>query len=174
MVIVSNFPLNWHLSTYGLVEWMVANNTTQSSKVPKKCPATNRTSIPHPYPKAQEPQWKTTWNILRARGGEHQNKTVSSGHERTLDSGAQNSYGCLQKTKPVVLDGEGGGLCAPFLARRAMTSSQALGEEESIFFKGLASSRLIPHVRIGGLLDFLFFFWKKGHEVGYEEAEVDL
>lgn len=57
---------------------------------------------------------------------------------------------------------KGRGLCAPFLAGRAMTSSQALVEEESIFFKGLASSTLIPHVRIDGLLDF--FFFKKEHE----------
>lgn len=96
------------------------------------------------------------------------NKTVSSVHERTLNSGAQN----LPKTKPVGLDGEGGVYVLPFLAGRAMASSQAPGEEESIFFKGLASSRLIPHVRIGGLLDFSFL--KKGHEVGYEGVEVDL
>lgn len=69
---------------------------------------------------------------------------------------------------------KGRGLWAPFLAGRAMTSSQALVEEESIFFKGLASSTLIPHVRIDGLLVFCFFFFKKGHEAGYEEVEVDL
>lgn len=53
------FPSKLTSLYYGLVQWVVANNVAQSSKVPRKCPVTNRTSIPHPYPKAREPQWKT-------------------------------------------------------------------------------------------------------------------
>lgn len=89
----------WPQQRSFFMQCMVANNIKGSSKMPVKCPATNETSISDPYPQAQEPQWKKQVKYSKSqRLRSIRKKAVSSGHDRTLDSGAQNNYDRLLKT----------------------------------------------------------------------------